>query len=339
MQHLEREIKNPVLLCDTKGQLNPSAIGFARQPLIVNNLRGHLLRKKKWNYWCIFGTDIVFSVTVSHFVYAAAFSVFFLNYESQRQYEKSIILPFTKSMKLSPNGCESCRFSHEGLTVELTGNKDRTLISIETPDFDGDLLHADLEIRHPNSCDSVNVVIPQSRNQFQLTGKHLTLPVAGTVQVGDQFYEFDPADSLAVFDCSRGIWPREIAKNWAVASQRVSNKTIGLNFGGKWTDGTGMTENAFIVNGVMTKIHEDVLFNYVKGDYTAPWEIRTKFSDDVRLTFTPFFEHSSISNFRLLKSEIHQLYGYFDGYVRYSNGRKLRIRQLLGAAEEYYAKW
>ena len=32
MQHVEREITEPVLLCDNKGLLNPEAIGFARHP-------------------------------------------------------------------------------------------------------------------------------------------------------------------------------------------------------------------------------------------------------------------------------------------------------------------
>ena len=40
----------------------------------------------------------------------------------------------------------------------------------------------------------------------------------------------------------------------------LGGRRIGLNFGGKWTDGTGMTENAVFVDGVMTKMHEDVIF-------------------------------------------------------------------------------
>lgn len=339
MQHLEREITEPVLLCDSKGQLNPEAIGFARKPLIESNLRGHFPRKKRWNYWCVFGTEIAFSVTISHFDYAAACSVYFLNYENQRFYEKSIILPFTKSIKLAPKAFEECRFSHEGLSIELTEGIGQTFMSVKAQDFDGEPLQADLKIDHSVSHDSLNVVIPRSRNLFQLTTKHLTLPVSGTVRIGDRPYAFDPMDSFAVLDCSRGVWPRETSKNWAMASQLVFGKTIGLNFGGKWTDGSGMTENAFIVDGILTKIHEDVLFNYIKSDYTAPWKIQTKFSDDVHLTFTPFFERVAKSDLRLLKSEVHQLFGYFNGYVRYADGRKLKIRQLLGVVEEHYAKW
>ena len=38
MQHVEREIIEPVVLCDNKGLLNPEAIGFARHPFIHSNL-------------------------------------------------------------------------------------------------------------------------------------------------------------------------------------------------------------------------------------------------------------------------------------------------------------
>ena len=81
-----------------------------------------------------------------------------------------------------------------------------------------------------------------------------------------------------------------------MASQRLGGRRIGLNFGGKWTDGTGMTENAVFIDGVMTKIHEDVLFTYDPKNFMVPWKIRTKFSDTVDLTFTPFFERESKTN-------------------------------------------
>lgn len=33
---------------------------------------------------------------------------------------------------------------------------------------------------------------------------------------------------------------------------------VGLvNLGGKWTDGTGMNENGFVIDGQLTKIHEE----------------------------------------------------------------------------------
>jgi len=88
MQHAEREITEPIALCDGKGQLNPEAIGFARQPIIQSNLKGHFAKKKKWNYWSVYGEDLLFSTTISHYDHIAICSVYILNYDTQRFYEK-----------------------------------------------------------------------------------------------------------------------------------------------------------------------------------------------------------------------------------------------------------
>ena len=339
MQHVERELTEFVKLCDARGQLNPKAIGYAKQPLVESNLRGNFMRKKKWNYWCVFGDEILFSATISHLDYATVCFVYFLNYETQRFHEKTIVVPFTRYVKLSENALGPCHFRSDSMTVESVYSQNATHLTVSVKDFDGEDLEAILVISHPEDYESLNVVIPWNRQTFQFTGKHTSLPVSGMVKIGSQQFKFEQLDSFAVLDYGRGIWPRESLRNWAMASQRSLGKVIGLNLGGKWTDGTGMTENAFFVNGKMTKIHEDVLFHYDREDFKKHWLIHSKFSDDVKLTFSPFFERVSKTDARLVKSEIHQLFGYYNGYVRYPDGKKLKITQLLGSIEEHYAKW
>lgn len=339
MQHVERELTEHVMLCDAKGQLNPEAIGYARQPLIVSKLRGNFMRKKKWNYWCVFGDEIMFSATISHLDYATVCFVYFLNYETQRFYEKTVVVPLTGRVKLSPEVLGDSHFRHNDMTIDFAYRENETKITVDVGDFDGEPLHALLTVQHPKNFESLNVVIPWNRQTFQFTGKHHSLPVSGAVKIGNQRFEFEPEDSFGVLDYGRGVWPRESTWNWAMASQRLHGKSIALNFGGKWTDGTGMTENAFFVNGKMTKIHEDVLFHYNRENFKEPWLIHTKFSDDVKLTFTPFFERVSQTDMKLVKSEVHQLFGYYNGFVRFPDGKKLKILQILGSIEEHYAKW
>lgn len=339
MQHVERELTEFVKLCDARGKLNPKAIGYAKQPLVESNLRGNFMRKKKWNSWCVFGDEILFSATISHLDYATVCVVYFLNYETQRFYEKTVVMPFTRRVKLPENALDPCYFRSDSMTIESIHSQNATHLTVTVKEFDGEDLEAILVITHPKNYESLNVVIPWNRQTFQFTGKHTSLPVSGMVKIGGQHFKFDQLDSFAVLDYGRGVWPRESLRNWGMTSQRSLGKVIGLNLGGKWTDGTGMTENAFFVNGKMTKIHEDVLFHYDRQDYKRPWLIHSRFSDDVRLTFSPFFERVSATDARLVKSEIHQLFGYYNGYVRYADGKKLKITQLLGSIEENYAKW
>ena len=60
-------------------------------------------------------------------------------------------------------------------------------------------------------------------------------------------------------------------------------RTVGLNLGGQWTDGTGMTENGICVDRRLTKISEDLVFEYDRGDYMKPWRVRTAATDRIGL--------------------------------------------------------
>lgn len=337
-QHAEREILVPTLLCDKKGNLNPEAIGYARKPIIDCNLSGHFMRKKKWNYWCVYGEDILFSATITHLDYAAVCFVYFLEYETQRYFEKTVLIPLGTKVKMPTQVLETVNFANSELRVHMSYLDGDTHLSVTCPDFDGERLQAELTIHHPTTDDSLNVVIPWNRQMFQFTAKHHTLPTTGIVKIGDRRYTFNEEESYAVLDYGRGIWPREATWNWGMASQRMRGRRIGLNFGGKWTDGTGMTENAIFVDGIMTKIHEDVLFEYDRNNFMKPWTIRSKFSETVNLTFTPFFERVAKTDAKLIRSEVHQVIGYYNGLVKLENC-SLRISQMIGCAEEHIAKW
>lgn len=339
IQHAEKEIVAPIALCDKKGLLNPQAIGYAKRPLIDCNVTGQFMRKKKWNYWCVYGEDILFSATISHLDYAVVCFVYFLEYETQRFYEKTVTIPLGASVKMPQQVLQSVHFSSNELTIQMTYADNRTLLSVTCKDFDGDDLQADLTIFHPMDDESLNVVIPWNSKTYQFTAKHHTLPTEGVVTIGQRSYSFYQQDCFAVLDYGRGVWPREATWNWGMASQLVRSQRIGLNFGGQWTDGTGMTENAIFVDGHMTKIHEDVLFDYNTLDYNQPWHIRTKFSDDVQLTFTPFFERIAKTNLKLIKSEVHQMIGYYNGHITTDDGTRIAIQQMLGCIEEHQAKW
>ena len=337
-QHAEREILVPTSLCDKKGNLNPEAIGYARKPIIDCNLSGHFMRKKRWNYWCVYGEEILFSATITHLDYAAVCFVYFLEYETQRYFEKTVLIPLGTKVKMPTQVLETVNFANSELRVHMSYLDGNTHLSVTCPDFDGERLQAELTIHHPTTDDSLNVVIPWNRQMFQFTAKHHTLPTTGIVKIGNRRYTFTEEESYAVLDYGRGVWPREATWNWGMASQRMRGRRIGLNFGGKWTDGTGMTENAIFVDGIMTKIHEDVLFEYDRNNFMKPWTIRSKFSETVNLTFTPFFERVAKTDAKLIRSEVHQVIGYYNGLVKLENC-SLRISQMIGCAEEHIAKW
>lgn len=339
VQHAEREVTVFTPLCDSKGNLNPAAIGYARKPIIDCNLSGRFLRKKKWNYWCVYGDEILFSATISHLDFAAVCFVYFFEYETQRFFEKTVLIPLGNKVQMPSQVLETVCYEGSELTIKITYSNGYTKLSVTCDEFDGERMEANLTIEHPQDDESLNVVIPWNRTTFQFTAKHHTLPTSGYVTIGDKRYDFHADENFAVLDYGRGVWPREATWNWGMASQRINGYRLGLNFGGKWTDGTGMTENAVFVDGKMTKISEDVIFEYDRKNFMKPWTIRTKFSDDVDLKFTPFYERIAATNAKIIVSEVHQMIGYYEGTVKIAPDKILRVRNMLGCIEEHIAKW
>jgi len=340
-QHAEREITELTRLCDKKGNLNPEAIGFARKPIIDCNLSGHYLRKKKWNNWCIYGEEILFSIRICHFDYAAVCFVNFLEYDTQRFFEKMITIPLGigSKLKMPTRVLEPIQFKDNEVHINITYFQNQTYLKVTSDNFDSDTLLVELNIHHPPEDETLNVVVPWNRQTFHFTAKHHTLPASGFLKLGNRIYHFNEEDCYAVLDFGRGVWPRHAQWNWAMASQSVRGKRIGINLGGQWTDGTGMTENAVFVDGHMNKIHEDVLFNNDQDNFMKPWYITSKFSDTVMLTFHPFFERLSQTNSKLVNSDAYRLVGYYNGHIKLEDGSTLLIQQMLGCVEAHQVKW
>jgi Protein of unknown function (DUF2804) len=73
----------------------------------------------------------------------------------------------------------------------------------------------------------------------------------------------------------------------------VQGDTVGLNLGGQWTDGTDMTENGVCIDGRLTKISEDLVFDYDRAAMMKPWRIRAAATGRIDLLFEPEFERIS----------------------------------------------
>jgi hypothetical protein len=69
-----------------------------------------------------------------------------------------------------------------------------------------------------------------------------------------------------------------------------------------------------------------------------PW----KFSDTegrLDLTFTPFKERIATTRLGIIDSEVHQMFGRYNGKVVSDAGETIWIKDLIGFAEEHHARW
>lgn len=334
----EREITEQVELCRRGGTLNPDAVGWTRRPLHTCNLEGRWPRKKKWNFWIIQSETLAFCIAIADVDYAGLAFGFLLDYETLEEYEQTEIIPFGIGFRMPYGVEETVAYENRKISISLEYGPGGLRIKAGSPDFGGKKMEADIRVEIPPDHERLGVVIPWSEREFQYTSKHNTLPAEGRVALGDRTYNFSPEDSFAHLDFGRGVWPRRIDWNWAAASGRRSEGLVGLQFGGLWTDGTGMNECAVCLDGRLSKISEDVIFSFNKENYMEQWELRSSESDDVRLTVSPFYEKKNMMNLLIGYQEVHQVFGRFNGTVVHE-GRELKIDNIVGWSEFVQLLW
>uniref|UniRef100_UPI0038992722 DUF2804 family protein n=1 Tax=Ornithinimicrobium ciconiae TaxID=2594265 RepID=UPI0038992722 len=122
--------------------------------------------------------------------------------------------------------------------------------------------------------------------------------------------------------------------NWAAGSRPGGDLSIQL--GGKWTEGSGQTENGLFVAGRLHKIHEELSWTYDRSDWLRPWRIE---GERAQVVFTPFHERVARTNLLVLAGETHQCFGHFTGWASTDDGTRVDLDGLTGWAEEARNRW
>ena len=165
---------------------------------------------------------------------------------------------------------------HEGFLLSITDDAAGTCLRATWTEDDGRAGRVNVTVDLPTDHESVNVVIPWSDAEFNFTSKHQARPARGELVVGDQRWEIGGAagDAWGVLDVGRGRWPHDIRWNWGGGAGRVGAHVVGLQFGAKWTEGTGYTENGIIVDGHLSKLGNELRWEYDWDVPTRPWRVR-----------------------------------------------------------------
>jgi Domain of unknown function (DUF2804), N-terminal/Domain of unknown function (DUF2804), C-terminal len=335
--YLEREIREPVNLCDDTGRLNTAAVGWARQPIIRGNLSHHWPRKKRWNFWNWICPRFVFSVTLADIDFAAFCAVSFTDFETGKSVSRQ---EFTRPRSFAMPEQVECPVSFRGRSMEYANSNEGGDFEVRFNGSakDGTKLSADFWVRKPPAHESLTVIVPWTPARFQLNCKENTRPCEGSVTVGDRCYVMDPNDCAAVQDFGRGVWPYRAFWNWGVCTGVLEGRRIGINMGGKWTTGTGANENAICVDGRLHKVMEDLTWDYDSSAAMRPWRVRSTHSDVIDLTLHPIVAQSSNLSLGLLATGGVCVFGLWKGTVRV-DGLALRILDLIGWAEEFAHRW
>lgn len=334
--YVEREITEPVLLCDERGRLNPDAIGWARKPLIQANLSGHWPRKKRWNFWNWITPDFVFSITIADIDFATFCAVSFTDFRT-RESKSGIGFKRGNSIDMPEEVEGSVVFETRKMLASLVHHGDHIKVDFRGK-AGGEEATADFRIIYPEGHETLNVVVPWSDQRFQCNSKHNTLPCEGEVKIGGKSYTMDPAECHGVHDWGRGMWPYRSYWNWGVCTGVLDGDLIGVNFGAKWTTGTGSNENGICYNGRLHKVMEDLIWEYDPDDWMKPWRVRSGHTDAIDLTMTPILANSQKISLGLLGTGGTCSFGHWNGTIRF-DGKVVEIRDMIGWGEEFSHRW
>ena len=344
---MQKELTESSSLLTPTGAL--TKVGWARQPLLDCNLKSaqfykfKILQKyriKRWDYYAIFSPRKFFSATIADLGYAGNIFVYFMDLLTGDLHEESLVVPFGKGIELPRNSTEGdSHFDNGKVRLSFELHSDHRHLMVHWPGFNnGRGIEADINLSCPPSFESMNIVIPIGGKRFYYNRKINCLPAQGRVKYGNSIENYDPNNCLASLDWGRGVWEYNSYWNWASASGFLpEQRTIGLNLGCGFGDLSKAGENAIILENRIHKL-DNVKFDYISGDYMQPW----KFSDSegkLNLIFTPFKDRTARTNLGIITSEVHQMFGKYNGEVLSDSGENIRIIDLIGFAEEHHAKW
>ena len=344
---MQTELTHPAPLLNDDGTL--ANIGWSRQPILDCNLEKarfydlrflQRFRIKRWDYYAIFTPTRFFSATIADLGYAGNIFVYTLNFETGELHEEGLVIPFGKGIELERNPTEGiAHFANDKVSLDFKVEGEKKHLNVNWAGFDnGKGISAEITLQHPAAHESMNIVIPIGEKRFYDNTKINCMPAAGYIQYGDLREELTPESTLGSLDWGRGVWEYSSFWNWASASGFLPDGgTIGLNLGKGFGDLSKATENAVIVNGRIHKL-DKVEFGYTSGDYMQPWHF-TDNEGRLDLVFTPFKDRTATTNLVIITSEVHQMFGRYNGHVILDDGTKLEIKNLLGFAEEHHAKW
>ena len=339
----ENELTTPTDECLPDGRLNPAARGWSRRPLLRSNLRGPWGRVKRWEYWCVTGEDRAVAITYADVDYIGLAGLWCCDLRSGFEVEKTAIVPGSRGIDLSDRvDTGGGRYEGQGVRVEIHELTDRTELRAGFLDRSAGRVEVAIDVARPPGHETLNVLIPWSDRRFQFTSKQNTRPATGTAVIGDRVWEFGDG-SYGTLDHGRGVWPYSTRWNWGSGSGTSAGHTIGLQLGGRWTVGTGYTENGLCIDGRLTKIGDELEWQYDWAAPLRPWRV-TSPGGELDLTLEPFHDRHRATRAVIASTEVHQVFGHWSGTVRPdspdgSTGEAIAISGILGWAEESRSRW
>lgn len=341
------EIVQPGQLLDDSGRL--AALGFARAPLLTYNrkrIKASPLRIKEWDYYLVNDDSYALALTIGDMGYVALVSASIIDFSAGTFVTQSTmdLLPLGKLglPSSSAAGITSYKDKRADMRFEVVDGLRRLVV--EFADFaEGQPLVAEV-VLDQEPLDSMVIATPWAEDStaFYYNQKIIGMRAIGSLTIGETKHCFTEDRSFGLLDWGRGVWTHDNTWYWSAAQGVIDGRRVGFNLGYGFGDTSAATENMLFVDGIAHKLGQ-VDFGIPlanpkahdigkRFDLMSPWHM-TDDAGRLDLVFTPQIDRCDYMDFRVVKSDQHQVFGLFNGTVVLDDGTQLAIHDLRGFAE------
>lgn len=155
--------------------------------------------------------------------------------------------------------------------------------------------------------------------------------------------QFD-SSTRANLDWTLGFMRHETNWFWScINTQLEEGRDFMLNLS-MGVNETGVSENACWLDGKIYHL-PPVMFrrDNLDGEKSTAWSISHQnlgwSKVDIELTFTPIKVYKKTDNYALVASIFEQWIGYYSGHIKLPNDEVIVLDQVMGLAEDHFAKW
>lgn len=322
--------------------------GYCKSPILAYDrdaVKAGRFRIKEWDYYLIANSQFAVGLTIADNSYMGLDSIAFMDFERPWQHTKSPMRLFPMGRTHLPRSSESghAEIFCKNYFLSFKREPGRRFLKFHMSNFyDHKSLDGEISLEDPKG-DSMVLAKPfvEKPLAFYYNQKIHGMAARGYVKLGDQSYIFHPESAFGVLDWGRGVWPYKNTWYWGGASGMVEGRPFGFNIGCGFGDDSAATENMLFFGHKGSKLSK-VTFNIPTSGgreaYLEPWFF-TSDDDRFKMIFDPVIDRSDSTNFGVLSSIQHQVFGRYTGRVILENGEILQVKDLMGFAEKVRNKW
>jgi hypothetical protein len=345
---MQNEIKASLPLHNSHGLL--TAEGWARHPFWKYDrkaIQAPWYKIKEWDYFSILSADgqYGFCVTFCDLGYLGLMAISFLDLKRgfSHQIDDLVLFPKGQLGLTSDSDHGDIRFSNKKLSIHFRYIDEKRYIDIESSGVMDSLgnkgLKGSIVLTQPKELESINIATSwiENRKAFYYNRKINCMPAEGTISIGNTHYHFYPEKDFGALDWGRGVWTYKNRWFWGSGSGYIQGKSFGFNIGYGFSDRSPASENTLFYEGIAHKI-EEVTFYYDEKDYMKPWKF-TSSDGRFEMNFQPSIDRAAKINLGILKTNQHQVFGFFSGKAILDDGTVLILDRFAGFAEDVLNWW